>query len=125
MTAVLMDDAVLSGFPSVEELKTALIWFIVIGLMTLIGLCALICSLTSFFSHKPNYREALIFAAITTFLLSPAAVFGVICLTLPDVIVIGIISSALSVLLIVYDVFVIKKNIIQKKNKSTEEQKNG
>lgn len=121
MTFKLMDDAVLS-FRSLEELQTWFGLFIVIGLMTLIGLCALLCSLTSFFSHKPDYREALIFAVITTVLPSPAAVVGMIWLTDPDVVVMGIISLVITVLLIVYDVFVIKKYINQKKNKSTEEQ---
>lgn len=122
MKFVLMDDAVLSVFPSVKELETAFIWFVVIGLMTLIGLCALLCSLTSFFSHKPNYREALIFAVITTVLLSPAAVFGMSVLASPGGLVTGIVSAVLSVILIVYDVLVIRKCIMQKKNKSTEEQ---
>lgn len=112
----------------VSAFVNGLHWFInglVAGLTGVIVLCV---SLTLYFSNK-SVKPAVPVTAVTGTILFMIAVsvFGLSGFTGGNAggIVIGIISLILTALIVFYDIKVIAKFLKQKKNKLTEEQKNG
>ncbi len=88
------------------------------------GIIAISVSLVLFFSEKRMRLSVPILAVLGTLLLLPVGLmFGAAFLALS--VVTGIIVTVLTALIIFYDIIVIAKYINQKKNRSTEEQKNG
>lgn len=112
----------------VSAFVNGLHWF-VNGLVSgIAGIIVMSVSLTLFFSYKPVRPAVPVTAVIGTILLMiTISVFGLTGFVGGTVggIVIGIISLILTVLIIFYDIKVITKFLKQKKNNSSEEQKNG
>ena len=99
-------------------------WKVFTGLAAgVAGIIAISVSLVLFFSEKRVRLSVPILAVLGTLLLLPAGLmFGAAFLALS--VVTGIIFTALAALVVFYDILVIAKYINQKKNRSTEEQKN-
>lgn len=98
-------------------------WQVFTGLAAgVAGIIAISVSLVLFFSAKSVRLSVPLLAVLGTLLLLPA---GLMCGAelLASSIVTGIIFITLTVLIIFYDILVIRKFIKQKKNKPTEEQR--
>ena len=102
-------------------------WQVFTGLAAgVAGIIAMSVSLVLYFSVKPVRLFVPVLAVIGTILLFIAiSVFGLTGFIGGSAggIVIGIISLVLTALIIFYDIIVIRKFIVQKKNKPTEEQR--
>ncbi len=109
----------------VSAFVNGLHWFINGLVAGISGFIVISVSLTLYFSLKPVRPAVPVTAVIGTILLFIAIpVFGLTGFIRGTAggIVIGIISLVLTALIIFYDIIVIRKYIIQKKNKPTEEQ---
>lgn len=98
------------------------LWQVFTGLAAgIVGIIAMSVSLVLYFSVKPVRLSVPLLAVLGTLLLLPAGIMtGTELLSFG--IVTGIIFTILAALILFYDIIVIRKYIIQKKNKPTTEE---